>query len=338
MLGNASGSGSDAYLPGTKQIAMICQAAIDEFQNDAILLYLTGHFVVVGDIHGNFDDLLRIFEENGYPPSTRYLFLGDYVDRGHHSIEVLLLLYSLKALFPTHIFMLRGNHEYSGMTEYYGFKNECLERLTYTGYLNFLNVFQYLPLVGVLNSKIFCVHGGIPTQPISLEDLELMEKPVAIPLTGVVADMLWSDPNPDGTGFTRNARGAGSQFGGDEAIAFLEKNGLEMIVRSHEMCIAGFDWPYRGDPQGAEACLTIFSTPNYCDQGNQAAVLHVDACGDFSLNQFSAIATEDRSKRRVLLPKWLIDDATPVTADDESSPDSEPNTPPFDEFEFDLLA
>merc|ERR1712060_351281 len=129
--------------------------------SQSALLELEAPINIVGDIHGQYWDLLRIFEYGGFPPESNYLFLGDYVDRGKHSLEVMTLLLVYKIKYPENFFMLRGNHECAAITRIYGFYDECKMRYNIKMWKAFCEVFNRLPFAAVIDDKIFCVHGGL---------------------------------------------------------------------------------------------------------------------------------------------------------------------------------
>jgi predicted phosphodiesterase len=152
--------GSKQFATSTEVLNVVCQA-IEVLKREEAVLRVSGSIVVVGDLHGNLNTLIRIFEEFGYPDSHLFVFLGDYIDRGPHSCEVLLLLYSLKILFPNHMILLRGNHEFQEMSESYGFRRDCLTRFLPRVYSSIVDSFSYFPVAAIVNEKIFCVHGGL---------------------------------------------------------------------------------------------------------------------------------------------------------------------------------
>ena len=289
---------------------------------DPFKLNLNGNFIVVGDLHGNIDDLLRIFTRCGYPPEQKYLFMGDYVDRGQNSLEVFLLLLALKVRHPNHLFLLRGNHESDSMTSVYGFRAEIRRRLNKQIFGNFLRVFRHLPICAVLNDRVFCVHGGISKDLHKLSQLDHMKKPAQIPQEGIIADMLWSDPSPTVDNFQMSDRGVGYLFGAYPLTKFLDNNNLELLVRSHESCDKGYNWPFDYSPKTKEKCLTIFSTSDYCDEENDAAVLRVPADGDYEILSFS------RGKKiRYSLPRFLVHDAYEKTLNDSEEDEQIPQIP-----------
>lgn len=228
-----------------------------------VYLTLTAPMTVVGDIHGQFYDLLRIFKQNGVPPDKKYLFLGDYVDRGKKGIEVLCLLYALKLKYPEHIFLIRGNHECASLNRLYGFFDECLRRYNSLAAWNaFVATFNVLPFAAVINERILCIHGGISPLLESVAQIQCIERPLDIPERGLVTDLVWADPVIGLDGFGENSRGIGCGFGVDVLCKFLDNNQLQMLIRAHEM-VDGFTII-----EGI--CVTVFSAPYYCGMVNNS--------------------------------------------------------------------
>lgn len=232
-----------------------------------------GHFTVCGDTHGQFYDLLHIFELGGLPSETNpYLFNGDYVDRGSFSAEVVLTLFAWKLLLPRHFHLTRGNHEGKSMNRIYGFEGEIKAKYGELSYKLFSEVFCCLPLAAVLNSKVFITHGGLFSKNgITLRDIKAIDRFREPPDEGLMTELLWSDPQPL-PGRAPSKRGVGVSFGPDVTKDFLETNGLELVVRSHEVRDEGYQVDHDGK------CITVFSAPNYCDQmGNKGAFIRFEA-------------------------------------------------------------
>ncbi|XP_067830990.1 serine/threonine-protein phosphatase 5 [Heptranchias perlo] len=226
---------------------------------------------ICGDIHGQFYDLLNIFELNGLPSeSNPYLFNGDFVDRGSFSVEVILILFGFKLLQPNHFHVLRGNHETDNMNQMYGFEGEVKAKYTSQMFELFSEVFQWLPLAQCINSKVLIMHGGLFSEDgITLDDIKKIERNRQPPDSGPMCDLLWSDPQPQ-NGRSVSKRGVSCQFGPDVTSRFLEENQLDYIIRSHEVKPEGYEVTHDGK------CITVFSAPNYCDQmGNQGAYIHL---------------------------------------------------------------
>ena len=133
-------------------------------------------YIVSGDLHDQYYDLLRLLEVGGDPGKTRYLFLGDYVDRGNFSVEVMLLLYALKIEFPSLMFLIRGNHECRHLTEYFTFKLECVHKYDNTLYEAFIKSFHAMPLGAVINNKFICLHGGLSPELKTIGDLQSVDR------------------------------------------------------------------------------------------------------------------------------------------------------------------
>jgi protein phosphatase len=286
-------------------IRRLIRCATSAFQSSPAVLRLSGTFVVVGDIHGNLDDLLRIFERHGYPPDQCYLFLGDFIDRGTHPLEVLLLIYALLVKYPSHVHLIRGNHETRVSAKSHGFAEICLLNLSQKAFRLFLKSFAMMPLVAVLNNRILCVHGGIAPGVHTLAQLEAeIERPLVHVASSCAVDILWSDPLDGVRGFTPSTRGMGCFFGSEQLEEFLDDNGLECLIRAHEWFDKGLDWPF--GPNGR--CLTVFSSSNYCGKGNSGAVATVGPNGTIETVTFEPIG---RYGRRVVFPEWLISGSRP---------------------------
>uniref|UniRef100_A0A8C0MHI2 Serine/threonine-protein phosphatase n=2 Tax=Caniformia TaxID=379584 RepID=A0A8C0MHI2_CANLF len=218
----------------------------------------TEKITVCGDTHGQFYDLLNIFELNGLPSETNpYIFNGDFVDRGSFSVEVILTLFGFKLLYPDHFHLLRGNHETDNMNQIYGFEGEVKAKYTAQMYELFSEVFEWLPLAQCINGKVLIMHGGLFSEDgVTLDDIRKIERNRQPPDSGPMCDLLWSDPQPQ-NGRSVSKRGVSCQFGPDVTKAFLEENHLDYIIRSHEVKAEGYEVAHGG------RCVTVFSAPNY---------------------------------------------------------------------------
>ncbi|XP_059047787.1 serine/threonine-protein phosphatase 5 [Achroia grisella] len=226
-------------------------------------------FTVCGDIHGQFYDLMNIFQLNGLPSEKNpYLFNGDFVDRGSFSVECIFTLFSFKLLFPNHFFMSRGNHETLDMNRAYGFRGEVTSK--YTAHMAdlFTEVYNWLPLAHCINNKVLVMHGGLFSKDdVTLDDIRKVNRNTQPPEDGIMCELLWSDPQPM-LGRSPSKRGVGCQFGPDVTERFLQHNGLEYVIRSHEVKNDGYEVAHDGK------CITVFSAPNYCDtMGNLGAFI-----------------------------------------------------------------
>lgn len=254
------------------ELNWICQRVGPLLLEQPVILELEPPITICGDIHGQYTDLIRIFESSGYPPETQYLFLGDYVDRGNQSIEVVALLFLYKILYPTRIFLLRGNHECSYINRMYGFYDDCA-KYSVMLWRAFSDVFNCLPIAAIIEHKIFCIHGGISPELEDLNQIAMMERPQEVPESGLLCDLLWSDPDPEVDEWGDNDRGTGYVFGQPQVDAFLEKFQFDLICRGHQAVMEGYEFPFRP----VQNIVTIFSAPNYCYQfENNGAVLRVD--------------------------------------------------------------
>ncbi|KAI7883000.1 serine/threonine-protein phosphatase 2B catalytic subunit A1 [Lichtheimia hyalospora FSU 10163] len=264
-----------------EQAIYIITKATDIFKQEPNLLHVAAPITVCGDIHGQYYDLMKLFEIGGDPASTRYLFLGDYVDRGYFSIECVLYLWALKMWYPTSLFLLRGNHECRHLTDYFTFKIECVHKYSENVYDACMDSFCALPLAAVMNKQFLCVHGGLSPELMTLDDFSTINRFREPPTQGMMCDLLWADPIDNfgsETGrelFVHNhIRGCSYFYTYAATCAFLERNGLLSVIRAHEAQDAGYRMYRKNKTTSFPAVITIFSAPNYLDvYNNKAAVL-----------------------------------------------------------------
>ncbi|KAM0949208.1 putative protein-serine/threonine phosphatase [Dioscorea sansibarensis] len=265
------GSGKRVQLSEV-EIRHLCVVSKEIFLSQPNLLELEAPINVCGDIHGQYSDLLRLFEYGGFPPASNYLFLGDYVDRGKQSIETICLLLAYKIKVPDNFFLLRGNHECASINRIYGFYDECKRRFSVRLWKLFTDCFNCLPVAAVIDDKILCMHGGLSPDLDNLDRIRVIERPVDVPDQGLLCDLLWSDPDREIRGWGENDRGVSYTFGADMVSEFLNKHDLDLICRAHQVVEDGYE--FFADRQ----LVTIFSAPNYCGEFNNAgALMSVDA-------------------------------------------------------------
>lgn len=252
------------------EIRQLCVASREIFMQQPNLLELEAPIKICGDIHGQYSDLLRLFEYGGFPPQANYLFLGDYVDRGKQSLETICLLLAYKIKYPENFFLLRGNHECASINRIYGFYDECKRRFNVRLWKTFTDCFNWLPVAALVDDKILCMHGGLSPDLKHLDEIRSLPRPVAIPDTGLLCDLLWADPGAV-KGWAMNDRGVSFTFGPDQVSEFLAKHDLDLVCRAHQVVEDGYE--FFADRQ----LVTIFSAPNYCGEfDNAGAMMSVD--------------------------------------------------------------
>ncbi|KAG8885922.1 3',5'-cyclic-nucleotide phosphodiesterase (PDEase) (3':5'-CNP), partial [Tulasnella sp. 403] len=268
-----------------EQALYILDKATEQLRAEPNLLEVDAPITVCGDIHGQYFDLMKLFEVGGNPADTRYLFLGDYVDRGYFSIECVLYLWALKIWYPDTLFLLRGNHECRHLTDYFTFKLECKHKYSEKLYEAVMDSFCALPLAAIMNKQFLCIHGGLSPELHTLDDLRSIDRFREPPTHGLMCDILWSDPLEDfGSEKTQESfvhnhvRGCSYFFTYQAACTFLERNNLLSIIRAHEAQDAGYRMYRKTKTTGFPSVMTIFSAPNYLDvYNNKAAVLKYES-------------------------------------------------------------
>lgn len=270
------------------QALKILEMATNCLSKEPNLLHVPAPVTVCGDIHGQYFDLLKLFEVGGNPKNTPYLFLGDYVDRGSFSFECLIYLYALKLNYSGHFWLLRGNHECKHLTSYFTFKNECLHKYTLKVYESCCRSFNALPLAALMNGQYFCVHGGISPELNTVQDVNRINRFREIPSRGLMCDLVWADPietydeDADSKSLDKfvpnSVRGCSFAFNYQAACDFLQRTGLLSIIRAHEAQDAGYRMYKNTKTLGFPSLLTLFSAPNYLDTyKNKAAVLKYES-------------------------------------------------------------
>eukprot|EP00118_Oscarella_pearsei_P006042 m.27604 g.27604 ORF g.27604 m.27604 type:complete len:320 (+) comp30203_c0_seq1:66-1025(+) len=216
-------------------VRQLCQVSRQIFLDQPMLLEIAAPVNIVGDLHGQYEDFLRQLDKVGYPPDENYLFLGDYVDRGKRSLETICLAMAYKIKYPENFFLLRGNHECASINRVYGFYDEIKRRYNIKLWKTFTDCFNCMPIVAIVEDTIFCMHGGLSPDLVDLDQIRELERPMDIPGTGLVCDLLWSDPDEDITGWGENDRGVSCCFGRDVVKEFLERHNFSLIVRAHQV-------------------------------------------------------------------------------------------------------
>lgn len=273
-----------------KNLRQVCEKVKEIFLQEPNLTPVRSPCILVGDIHGQFYDFLELLRIGGEPPASNYVFMGDYVDRGHHSVETIQYLILLKLKYPSHITIIRGNHESRQVSFSYGLYEEINRKYGNSNpWHSLTDVFDHMPITAIVDGRIFCVHGGLSPKIKRLDQINTIERKIEIPHEGPFCDLMWSDPD-DVEDWKLNHRGAGYLFGAQVVKEFNHINGLELVARAHQLVNEGFKYWYAD-----ENLVTVWSAPNYCYRcGNDASILKVE--DDLSRNFVLFRAVNDSSK------------------------------------------
>ncbi|CAI7619918.1 unnamed protein product [Penicillium glandicola] len=251
------------------EITAICKLSRELLLAETVLLELPAPIKIVGDIYGQYTDLIRIFEMSGFPPESNYLFLGNYVNRGKQSLETILLLLCYKLKYSENVFLLRGNHECASVSRICSFYDECKWRSNVKMWKIFIDTFNCLPVAAIVSGKIFCVHGGLSPDLLHMDDIRSIARPTDIPDDGLLTDLLWSDPGDTSMeeDWEPNERGVSYCFSGKVIDTFLDQHGFDLVCRAHTVVQDGYEF-YQG-----RMLVTIFSAPDYCGEFNNSGAI-----------------------------------------------------------------
>eukprot|EP01098_Paradermamoeba_levis_P013540 TRINITY_DN61_c0_g1_i1.p1 TRINITY_DN61_c0_g1~~TRINITY_DN61_c0_g1_i1.p1 ORF type:complete len:334 (-),score=75.85 TRINITY_DN61_c0_g1_i1:142-1143(-) len=271
------------------EVKALCAKAREILIEESNVQRVYAPVTVCGDIHGQFFDLKELFKVGGECPTTNYLFMGDFVDRGFNSVETFLLLLALKVRYPDRITLIRGNHESRQITQVYGFYDECLRKFGSVNVWRYCTeIFDYLSLSAVIEDRVFCVHGGLSPSITTLDQIRTIDRKQEVPHDGAMCDLLWSDPE-DIEGWGMSPRGAGYLFGADVVAQFNTLNKLNLICRAHQLVMEGYKHMF------TESLVTVWSAPNYCYRcGNVAAILEFDEFLNKRFKIFEAAPQDSR--------------------------------------------
>ncbi|CAD5233535.1 unnamed protein product [Bursaphelenchus xylophilus] len=285
--------------------------AKQSFQDQSPLIELNAPVNVCGDIHGQYSDLLRIFNSCGMPFKVRYLFLGDYIDRGKHSMEVIMLLLACKVKFPRNIYLLRGNHELKNINKIYGFYDALKKRYSADPhliddlYLYFNEIFSFMPYAALVSKKILCMHGGISPRLNSLDDIRKLKRGTMIMQKNTLEqDLLWADPQKGVKGYTQNkVRSVSVLFGEDSVKETLQRLDIDLIIRAHQVVEYGYAF------FANRSLITVFSAARYTDDlCNYAAVVQVSSKLELSFTQLKPAEFDEKKREKMIVRTMDCDD------------------------------
>lgn len=276
------------YLP-ENYLKQLCDIVLEYLIEESNVQPVSTPVTVCGDIHGQYYDLQELFRTGGHPSETNYIFMGDFVDRGHYSLETLTQLLLFKAKYPHKVTLLRGNHESRQITQVYGFYDECMNKYGNANPWKICcKVFDYMTIAAIIDNEILCVHGGLSPEIKTLDQIRLIERNKEIPNKGAFCDLVWSDPE-DIDSWALSPRGAGWLFGSKVTEEFCDINRLSLICRAHQLVQEGFKYWFN------DKLVTVWSAPNYCYRcGNVASILSFSDSKTREAKIFKAVPDELR--------------------------------------------
>jgi len=216
-----------------EDVEVLCNIVTDIFSKEDAVLTIDGPVVVVGSLHGHIFDLLRVLKLNGFPPETKYLFMGNFINNGDFSLETSIILFCLKALYPQHVSIIRGNNEFDYMCSRYGLFNEIAKSYNNSrAYGAFLSAFAQIPLACVINNNIVCLSAGIGPKNKSIRKLIDFPRPIHEFKDDFISSILWSEPSQNHNYFVPNPNGNGYSFGKQSFMEFMQHNSYKIMIRT----------------------------------------------------------------------------------------------------------
>jgi protein phosphatase len=263
-------------------VISLCSAVTEILCTQGPLIHVDPPVHILGDIHGNLHDLLRILNTIGTSTTPHLIFLGDYIDRGGYSVEVVIIVFTLLCMFPNDVVLLRGNHEFSDVESAPDLAEELYRLYDNSNlYACIHATFSWMPLAALIGTTHLCVHGGIGPHFQKVEDLSHLEYPILTDTDPLVEDLLWSDPSRKIQSFIESSRGRRVHYGYRAISDFLEANHLQMIIRGHQCVMKGYELFHR--------VLTVFSSGFYTDAGNRCGWVYISAAFDLAKYHMDAI-------------------------------------------------
>lgn len=284
---------------------VLCQRVLSILMEESNVQPVESPVTVCGDIHGQFWDVHELLRQGGMVPGTKYIFMGDFVDRGYYSLETFSLLMALKARYPDRVTLLRGNHESRQITQVYGFYDECQNKYGNASvWKACCQVFDHLNLAAIIDGSVLCVHGGLSPDIRTLDQVRVIARAQEVPHEGAFCDLMWSDPDDIDT-WSVSPRGAGWLFGAKVTQEFNHINGLSLIARAHQLVQEGYKHMF--DNQ----LVTVWSAPNYCYRcGNSASIMQVKEDGTTDFKVYLAAEENERDSKneaaRRGLPSYFV--------------------------------
>jgi serine/threonine-protein phosphatase PP1 catalytic subunit len=279
--------------PGTKAkmrdifVKRLVKASKEFFIADTGFLRLEPPIVLVGGMFAHFYDLLSLFEAYGYPPARKYLFLGDVIGKGKENVETLVFLLCHKVLFPNYVYIVRGYPELDFINEHDCFRREVLKRYDEKLYRMCNQLFTTFPIAAILAGKIFCVNSGIAPDLVTVGQIE-RSNISEIGKNDQLYFLLWAVPNRDIDQWSNEHDPPPPRFGIGPVREFLRQNGLELIVRSHDIVDEGYEFPLDGN----EKLLTLSTVPTYVGKTEKpGSIIDVDLTLKMTFRQLRPLPT-----------------------------------------------